>query len=532
VARAIEQSNSNLDDVLSAILAEHYTASGDLALAFNYWGRAAAYARRVASPQDAYRAYKKAEQVRHSIDIQLSDDEIKLLYLSWGTMAYQIQDIPMVEETGRILFQIGEDRSSNLLRGCALELQSMARFGDHDYLVGLNICEQALRYLREGGTSADLLKCITRKAKFLYMLTRFEESKQVLEDGLRLLNEVMDADMISAASMLYYDYSMLLTLMGYPYTGLEMAEKSHQYCLQIKDIESEVKIFGQLVLASIYCCENVKAEQEAEIGLALAEKVSYTRMKAYILAYRAIAREAMGKMDSAWVGAQEALEISQKNPFPEITSIALRTCGDIHRYLLDYPAAIEFYNKGIEVQGDKLVRFDHLARCGYLTGLMGDKPLGLSMLNEALRYSTELGIGSVRISARLYEFMLQDSLDELDHISDELAELYRESYERRLITQSHVAQAIQARYLLLNGEVEGGNRLLESTLHKGSQMDGLWPQLVYQLVLAESRGRIPDLTLIKWKQIIQQRLEQMSLHCTKDETRLLLFRFQETVDKI
>jgi DNA-binding SARP family transcriptional activator len=532
VARAIEQTSPNPDEVLSAILAEHYSASGDFATAFKYWCRAAAYARRVASPQDAYRAYQRAEQLRRSIDIQLSDTEIKEMYLSWGTMAYQIQDIPTVQKIGKELFLIGEDRSSHTLMGCGLLLESMARFGEHDYLVGLNICDQALRYLREGNDKADILKGITRKAKFLYMLTRFQESKQILEEGLQLLSDDMDVGMISAASMLYYDYSILLTLTGYPYNGLAMAEKSHQYCIQVKDLESEVKVFGQLILANVYCCENVKAEQEAEIGLSHAEKVQYTRMTAYILAYRAIAREALGKMDSAWESAHQAMEISEKNPFPEVTSVALRTCGDIHRYLLDYSRAVEYYTKGFEVHGDKLVRFDHLARNGYLTGLMGDKTLGLKMLEEAYRCTSELGIGSVKLSARLYTFMLQDSLEELDRYSEEMALVYREAYERRLMTQCYITELIQTRRLFLLGDIDTGNHLLESTLHKAHQMDGLWPQLIYQHILLGSRGKIPDMTILQWKQILLQRLEKMAIQCCLDVTKPIFLRFLDAVDKI
>ncbi len=531
IARLLEQSSPYPDDVLAAILAEHYTASGDLNKAFQFWINAASYARRLSSPQDAYRAFQKAEQIFPSIDMQLSDKEILDFYKTWAKVAYQTQDIDTAEQISIRMFQIGELRSSALLMGSGLYVQSMARFGSHDYQVGLNICEQALRYLKDSSTRAEWLKCVSRKTKFLYMLSRIQEARQVLEDAIQTLPETMDEEEQSSAGMLYYDYSTVLTLMGFPAKGLEIAEKSHQLYIQTRDLEGEVKVFGQMVLSSVYCGENLKSEQEAEVGLGLAQKISYTRMSAYIQSYLAIARTALGKMDLAWDSAQAALEISRQNPFPEITSIALRTCGDIHRYLLDYPSAIEYYMKGYEIQGDKIVKFDHLARCGYLTALLGDVPQGLSMLDEAYRSSAELAIGSVRISSRLYTFMVQNSRPDLETVSDELEGLIQDLFDRRLMTQWCVAQTIKARLSFLRGDSETGDHLLAKALHEGAQMDGIWSQLLYQHFLQDPPGVIQPTTVSKWTNVLKKRLDTMAINCQGPITSPLQKAFQETVDK-
>ena len=531
IARLLEQSSPYPDDVLAAILAEHYTASGDLNQAFKFWVNAASYARRLSSPQDAYRAFQKAENIFPSIDMQLSDKEILEFYKTWAKVAYQTQDNATAERISIRMFQIGELRSSAVLMGSGLYIQSMALFGSHDYLAGLNICEQALRYLQETNARAEWLKCVARKSKFLYMLSRIQEAKQVLEDAIHSLPEVMDEEEQSSAGMLYYDYSTVLTLMGYPARGLEMAEKSHQLYIQTRDLEGEVKVFGQMVLSSVYCGENLKSEQEAEVGLGLARKISYTRMGAYIQSYLAIARTALGKMDLAWDSAQAALEISRQNPFPEITSIALRTCGDIHRYLLDYRSAINYYMKGYEVQGDKIVKFDHLARSGYLTALLGDRSSGLAMLDEAYRSSAELALGSVRISSRLYAFMVQNSRKELENTTHELEELIQESFDRKLMIQWCVAQSIKARLFLLRGDSETGDRLLEKALQEGTQMDGIWPQLLYQHLLLDPPGAIQPTIVSKWRNLLQKQLEIMASNCQRPILYPLHKSFRETVDK-
>ncbi len=531
IAHHIEQSSPYPDDVLAAIVAEHYTSSGDLNLAFKFWLNAARYARRLSSPQDAYRAFQKAEQIFPSIDMQMSDKEILEFYKAWAKAAYQIQDNANTERIGILLFHIGETRSSAILMGSGLYLQSMARFGFHDYLAGLNICEQALRYLKESNVTAEWLKAMARKSKFLYMLSYIEEAKQVLEESIRSLPEIMDEEMQSSAGMLYYDYSTALTLLGFPKKSLEMAEKSHQLYIQTKDLEGEAKVFGQMVLSSVYCGENLKAEQEADIGLGLARKISYTRMEGYIQAYVAIARTALGKMDLAWNSAQQALDISRQNPFPEITSAALRTCGDIHRYLLDYKSAIDYYIKGYEVEGDKIVKFDHLARRGYLTGLLGDVRGGMEMMDEAYRASADLGIGSVRISSRLYQFLVLNSQRELENSYQELESLIQESSDRNLIIQWCVGQSIKARLLLLKGDISAGDHLLELALQRGSQINGIWPQLLYQHFLVDIPGMIQPVVILKWKRILQKRWETLSAQCQESVTQPLVMNFKEAIDK-
>ncbi len=531
IAHIIEQSSPYPDDVLAAIVAEHYTSSGDLNLAFKFWLNAARYARRLSSPQDAYRAYQKAEQIFPSIDMQMSDKEILEFYKAWAKAAYQIQDNATTERIGFLLFNLGEIRSSATLMGSGLYLQSMARFGYHDYLAGLNICEQALRYLKESNATSEWLKCMARKSKFLYMLSYFEEAKQNLEETIRSLPETMDEEIQSSAGMLYYDYSTVLLLMGFPKRSLEMAEKSHQLYIQTKDLEGEAKVFGQMVLSSVYYGENYRAEQEADVGLGLARKISYKRMEAYIQAYVAFAKTALGKMDHAWDSAQKALEISNQNPFPEIASAALRTCGDIHRYLLDYRTAIDFYIKGYEVEGDKIVKFDHLARRGYLTGLLGDITGGLGMLEEAYRAASDLRIGSVRISCRLYQILVMNSQQELENFKKELEGLIQESAERNLITQWCVGQSIKARLLLLKGDISAGDHLLELALQRGSQMNGIWPQLIYQHFLVDQPGTIQPVVVLKWKRVLQKRLEVMSEHCQGSTTLPLVMNFRKTIDK-
>ncbi len=327
LAAAIETRMKENIEKRAAILAELYESCGDFEKAFLNWNLNAEYAKKLSSPGDATRSFQRAQKILPNIEEVLSDEQIINFYRSWSDLAYFSSDTVELWNIHQSLLKFGENRSSAPLLGDSLACLANQQFSLKKYAEGLETTELALRYYQEAGLISRWLTSINRKAKCLYMLSRFQEASQVIEFALATIPEEKDDAIRAVEANLLYDSAVVWTLLGFPLKSIQQAEKSLKYFMQAHEIEGQAKVYGVLTLAHVLNGQIRKAESEGLLGLQLAERINYKRMQGYIHAYLSQAKTGMGKLDDAWLHASKAREIGIEYDYPEILALAERSNG-------------------------------------------------------------------------------------------------------------------------------------------------------------------------------------------------------------
>lgn len=531
LANALETVHHQDLDPHAWVLAEHQEAAGELEKAFYSWYRSAMYARRLGAPGDADSAFRRANAVVNTVEVQLSDNQLQEFYRNWAEIAYTSQNPGTLNMIHNQLMDLGGKRSSALLMGNGLEVDSLGLFSRSQFPEGLAVIDQALRYFQDSQNAAEWLRCSARKAKFLYMLNRLQEACETLERALKSIREPLDEKGLQARALLYYDYATVLTLMGYPRRGVEEAEKSLSYYVQAQDVEGQAKVYGILVMANGFCGTTVQAESEGEIGLQLADRIQYVRMQAYIHVYVAMVKVCRGKMDAAWQHANASLQIAEKFGYPDILALSLRTLGDIFRYLDNVQTACEYYRKAYEASGETFARYDSLSRLGYTLCLLGDETAGLEMIRTAQEAADHFGMGSVSVSCRMYLWMVQNRLPELEAIRIELEQVTADSYERGLLAQWGVGNGLLARLDYFYGRPDEAVAKINEMIHRGSEFEGLWAGLLFG-ILHDQKNSWNDLFYEEWRQLVRAYIDQMDLNCKHPLLRESFEKFVTSIDKL
>ena len=531
IARALELTPNQPDDTLAAILAYHYTSSGDMLSAFNSWVKAGRFARRLSSPEDAIHAYQEAELLLPLIEMQLDNRAIQRFYDNWAVIAYETQNIPALKQLAAAIGRMGERRSSALLLGTGLLFQAMEKFSTHEYPEGLIIVDQALRYLRETGDLAVILHALDRKSKFLYMLTQFPEAKSILEEGFAILPEELDNELLVISARLYHDYANLLILMGFPAEGMEYSEKAHRAYIQANHLEGQAKVFAQMVISSVYTSQNIKAEQEAEFGLTLAQRSGHLRVAALMRTYNAVAKACRGKMDQAWELTNEAMTAGRSFPFPEIEAFCYQTRGDICRYLHDYQEAATLYAKALDIQAGDFVKCDLLSRLGLVVGLQGNLMQGSAHLSAAHKMSIDLNIGGYTLTSRVHQFIIDPSLQNLAAGKSELEDLRHEATTRQLFSYASILQLLQSRLAYLRGDAQAGTDLFNLALSAPIQVEGIWPGLIHLILQTIPQDDVPAAVRHMWKEKAIFYMDIIAPGCKSVPMKKKWQMLRQTIDK-
>ncbi len=531
VARALEQVPSLPHDSRAALLAHHYSSSGDLLSAFTEWKNAAKFARQLASPADTVHAYLEAETLLPLIELQLDDRTIQRFYRDWANLAYETQDGENLIQISNAIRKIGERRSSSLLLGTSHLFAAMHKFLNREYFEGVVVIDQAIRYLSDSGDLFVLLQALERKSKFLFMLNRLDEAKSVLEDSIAMLPEQLDHELLAMAAGLYHDYAYLLILTGSPALGMEYVEKAQRAYITTNDLEGQAKVFAQMTICSVYFSDNIKAEQEAESGLNLARKTEDLRMQTIIATYAAIAKACRGKMDEAWSLAEQSKLSSQSIPFPDISTFCIQTQGDICRYLMNYAEAADLYKMGLESQVDGFYKSDLLSRLALVIGFQGNIDQGYQYLDEAYKLCTDLQIGSYILTTRVHYYVLDPSRSRLEAGEMELQDLLKEAESNKLSAYYNIILLLLSRLAYLRGDISTGSELFDKAIHAPIQIEGIWPELIYQILLKDSPNTVPDETRLDWKAKALQYLDVISAGCKSAPMKKRWQICYSTIDK-
>jgi hypothetical protein len=238
-----------------------------------------------------------------------------------------------------------------------------------------------------------------------------------------------------------------------------------------------------------------------------------------------------GKMDEGWNHAIQAKAIGEKYGYNEITTLSLRTIGDIYRYLGNDIQAMEYYQKALETSTDSFLKCDSLSRLGYLKCLNGDDVHGLPMIQEAIIESERMSLGTVAISSHLYLYTVQNTKDILNINKNKIIDLLNETENRGLVALKGVCLGLLASLDYSNGEQGKAEEKIVQLLKIGEQFEGLWASVLIQILYDADHRKIL-LTNEYWRTQVQKLLIMLENNCKNPALRHSFILFKTNIDKI
>lgn len=390
----------------SSLVARHYQEADEPVLAFDWWLRAAAYARQLFAMAEAGRAYAQAESLFISTEGRFTDDHVERLYTAWGQLSIESENTSVLGQICRAFLKIGQQRKKLRLIGRANSLFAMYYLLCRQFETGLQHIQSALADLSRVWYIPGLIEARNRQAALLTGLSRYTEAVEAYEAALALGADSLDPQMLNMRFSAHFKAALIFTLTGWP------VKAEAQIARGQADLGSSISPYNQsrfLLLISMARYSHL----DFEAGLAAAKQSqnlarelqnTHQEMQSQTMIIRNTF--AMGRLLEAWQALIGAIETCQKYSFLDILAQFYNIRGEIHQALMDYPAAKLAYQKSLEDQKLPFNTYSALGKLGYVSGLTGDLKMGLETIEKAIEGAEKAGTESLAWQARFFQALL------------------------------------------------------------------------------------------------------------------------------
>jgi len=164
--------------------------------------------------------------------------------------------------------------------------------------------------------------------------------------------------------------------------------------------------------------------------------------------------------------------------------------------------------------------------------LQGDIEQSDLLLSKGYQICSELQIGSVAITARLYRYIIRQSYQDLSAAESEINALISESLERKLTSYASIFQLLLSRLAYYRGDLQSGMDLFLKAIHTPIQIEGIWPSLIYQILLKNPPESVPVETRLYWKEEALRFVNAMAPACKSIHLKKKWLVFFNTIDKM
>ncbi|HPH97786.1 MAG TPA: AAA family ATPase [Anaerolineaceae bacterium] len=445
-ANAIQAEYSEGAGNLSSLVAQHYQEAGEPVLAFDWWLRAAAYARQLFALAEAGRAYEQAEAIFESAEGRFSDEHVERLYTAWGQMSVESENQAVLGRICAAFLKVGQRRKKLRLTGLANSLYAAHALLCGDSENGLQHIQIALNDLGRVWHIPGLIEAHNRQAALLTLLNRFGEAVQAYETALTFGADSLDPQMLNLRFTAHYKAALIFILTGWPVKAEALIARGQA------DLGSSISPYNQSRLLLLTAMtRHYSLNFEASLAAAqqsrhLARELQNPHQELQSLTMIIRSTFALGRLVEAWQLLTGAIEACQKNHFSDILAQLYNLQGEIQQTLLDFPAAALSYQKSLEDQKIAFNTFSVLGRLGYMEGLSGHLETGLALIDKAIAGAKQVGTESMVLHARFYRASLllphQDVRPELTAVIEEA--------ERR----GYADTAIKTRFHLLQRSLD------------------------------------------------------------------------------
>jgi len=483
------------------------------------------------SSEEELKAYERAGSLLYSLEILLTDEQILSLFAPWISTAYTMHNTPVLGRISRELVTLGKQRNSSMLSGYGYLGLSDEAWMMNGFADAMSYIDEAYIHFMNSHFTPGRLQCAARKGAALYMTNQFQPAMRVLKEGLTLEINNEDPLTIGALANIHLQLAMLNTIMGYPETGREYSEESLKYYLRAKNMNGLTDVYSIRILALYYCGRYREALQQSETGLEMALRLNYRHMIGLIYNFTGFVYANLGWLDKAWECAERSEKIAHDHNYLDLLGTTNRLYGDIFRYLKDHKTSAEYYRKGWKNSKEHFIGLDNLSRLGYELCATGKIEEGLSYLHQAYQASIEMGLGTVKLSSRLYE---ADSLlhfkGEASLSIDQLEEIKLDCQERSLPSQYIVASGMIAVHQLRQGKLEEPVQAIIELTKQARDMGDIWIEIA---VLSMTRHLYSRMNLPADEEIlrISELANEIRSRTSVPQLQGALQKFLQDVDK-
>jgi len=437
VAHALEAVAQGQTDEIAITLAQHYEKAEEFERAFVYWVQGAEHAYRLTSIKEALHAFDRARSLIRIVG-NLADERLYELYTKWTEAIIYLDDPLEMEKLSRELLGFGQERKSDLLIGTALDGLSDVCFAQNQFERGLEYALEAAPYVQRSGNLHEILIVRAHQGVFLYMSGKFQEARPILYEVLERIPAEQDARFRNLYCNLHYQIGMVEVLMGYPTTALDFLKRALEHRHKAPAPLEVMSIYTAMGLAHFLKGEFKTGRSVCATAIEMGKQLEYRRMLGYAYAYSALNNLDLGLMDEAWEHANKTLYIGQTYGHPEISALAYRSIGSVYLRLEDYPSAIEYFQRGIQIAGEHFVALEIMTLLGYALAFVGRVEEGLEYLTKAYQLSSQMKLGSISVYARSLLFYIRNKQSGCDSRLLEEIELALVDAKRRSINRAVV----------------------------------------------------------------------------------------------
>lgn len=402
IALAIETQLNGQPRNQCAVLAQHYEYAGKITAAVKYWLVAGQWARRLYRAAEANQIFTHAEELIPRIENDLDDDLIHDLYAEWTELAFELGDGNGIRSQNFNLLELGRDRNSVLLIGTAYDGFSDACMVENRFEEGLEYSNQAISYLNQTDHLYEKMDTQIHRGVFLYMLGNINDAIQSFELALSHVDEDHDPQIQRARANAHYQLAVSLTLSGWPELGLNHAKQSLELANRLRHHHIIVTAHTALSFAYYFLADFHKARQENLQGIEIAERIKANRMLGYLLAIQGFLDNAEGNFSSGYRSAQLMAELAEQYNYSDLMAISSRVVGDIFLLLEEPGTAIEYFQRGLNLNSQGFWGLDNLIRLGYSQIRNNQTEIGMVNLKSGIESARKGGLGITEIQGNQF----------------------------------------------------------------------------------------------------------------------------------
>jgi DNA-binding SARP family transcriptional activator len=499
----------------AAILARHFEAAGEYSQAFDYWMRAARRARHLFSTSECKQAYSRAEGLIDRAP-NLTEKQLHHLYTEWTDLLYEAEDAREIRRINSNLLRLGRERNSPSLIGTALNGLSDACMATNQFEEGLAYTEKAIPNLEQSDIQHELMEAYNNRGVFLYMLNHIGEAIESFQDALAVGADAHGRNVLHARANAHYQISIVQTLSGWPESGLKHAIRSLADFSSTNRIHGQISAYSALAFSRYFLGELVRAREDTQIGIEMAQRTASVRILGYLFIYRAMIELAMGDIDATLEYAQKGLELGKEYQHREIIAESNRVIGDVFFWLRDPKRSADYYQRALQTSQGKFLAVDQLFRLGLSQCLMGKLDEGQDHISTAISHSKEAGLRMVSLLAQLSQALIYPLMGDWGQAYQKAAQVHKEASRRGVAGTRILSTILLGEVALHANDTLKAREFFESASKEASQLPYPWLELRAQTMLDKTL-KLDGHPGARIGQRIEQILDQIKPHTSRSD---------------
>jgi predicted ATPase/DNA-binding SARP family transcriptional activator len=429
VARVLEQEDVAVESN-PAVLAWHHELAHDPEQAFDYWLKTGRHACQLLSTLEASQAFTRAERQMHLVSSSLTDRQIYELYSSWANMSLDVSNMDAMQDCALKMVVEGRKRNSGLLIGAALSILANFSIHKNDPSTGLSTAQEALHHLKRSNDLYEMILAYNRQGMCQQLLLDMDGAVESFQKANKLGLDASDWRIMDAKTNSLSDESLLHIFLGFPEKALHVAQQAISLSQVTGNLARQARAYVPIATALEMMSDIPSAYEAALTGIDICERILAAHTNAYLHVTAARNEFRLGKVDAA-LERYDKMEGLIKDRFPEILASGLHAKGYFFLRMGMLPEATSFFEKGMNIQLDKIQSAKNAYSLAYCLGLAGKTGKALQMLDDMIESSLRSHFGFIHFHALINKSRLLVKLGRLEEAEQLLLQVKAECKPRK-----------------------------------------------------------------------------------------------------